>query len=205
MSQASTVDTATTDGNPPGGDAKDRDARFNLEVSAAVTVLATLLGVFNVKGGNITQAMGQEQSKAVDAWAYFQAKSTKQHVAENTLQVLRLEKLKGNPAEFNAALEQEIAALRAKIETLNKEKEQIKVQAEEHEKNYEALNYRDDQFDMAEAGIDIAIAMLGVSSLTGKRWMAILAGLVGLFGAISGTAGFFALKFHPDLVAQWLG
>ncbi|MBF0627191.1 MAG: DUF4337 domain-containing protein [Magnetococcales bacterium] len=192
--------------NPDSREGDNPDARFNFVVSAAVTLLATLLGVFNVKDGNIAQAMSQEQSKAVDSWAYFQAKSTKQHVGENTLQLMQIEQSRaGNTAAFNAALEEKIAALQAQIKVWNQEKEQIKKQAEEHEKNYESLNYRDDQFDMAEASIDIAIAMLGVSSLTNRRWMAMLAGVFGGFGMLAGVAGFFEWEFHPQVIAQWLG
>ncbi|MEO5348236.1 MAG: DUF4337 domain-containing protein [Magnetococcus sp. YQC-3] len=203
MADTNSSASTTTETNRP--EETDPDGRFNLVISTAVTVLATLLGIFNVKDGNITQAMSQEQSKTVDSWAYYQAKSTKQHVAENTLNLMRLEKVKtGHSPAFGTALDAEIAALQTRIEVLIKEKEQIKKQAEDHEKNYDALNYRDDQFDIAEAGIDIGIAMLGVSGMTRSRWMALLAGVFGLFGAAVGLAGFFELPFHPNVIAQWL-
>jgi hypothetical protein len=33
--------------------------------------------------------MQQAQVKAVDQWAYYQAKGTKQHIAENTAELLQ--------------------------------------------------------------------------------------------------------------------
>ncbi|MEO5344748.1 MAG: DUF4337 domain-containing protein [Magnetococcus sp. YQC-9] len=66
-------------------------------------------------------------------------------------------------------------------------------------------SYRDDQFDMAEAGIEIAIALLSISALTRRRWLTGVASVFALFGVATGLAGFFGLPFHPDLVAQWLG
>ncbi|MBF0160792.1 MAG: DUF4337 domain-containing protein [Magnetococcales bacterium] len=203
MSPADSSDAAPS--APACAPEHDPDARFNWGVSIAVTLLATLLGVLNVTGGNTAQAMSQEQSKAVGAWNYFQAKSTKQHLAEHTLQSMRLEQLRGgHSAEFRAALESQIAALHTQIATLVTEKEQIKEQAEGHEKQYTVLNARDDQFDVAEASINIALALLGISGVMRARWMLIPSFLVGLIGVVSGVAGFLELPWHFTRIAQWL-
>jgi 2-methylcitrate dehydratase PrpD len=52
--------------------------RLNHVIAALVAVLATMMALFNVKDGNIVQAMAQAQARTVDSWTYFQAKSTKQ-------------------------------------------------------------------------------------------------------------------------------
>ena len=57
------------------------DSRLNSIVAILVALAATLMGLDNIKDGNITQAMAQAQTRAVDAWSFYQAKSTKQNLA----------------------------------------------------------------------------------------------------------------------------
>src|SRR5437762_12240175 len=58
--------------------------RLNMAVALAVAILATFMGITKVKDDNIVQAMLQAKSDAVDYWSEFQAKSTKQHLAQVT-------------------------------------------------------------------------------------------------------------------------
>src|SRR5689334_15291287 len=60
-----------------------RESRFNSVVAAMVAVTATCMALGNVKDGNVVQAMQQAQASGIDAWSYFQAKSTRQHLAES--------------------------------------------------------------------------------------------------------------------------
>ncbi|MBF0263410.1 MAG: DUF4337 domain-containing protein [Magnetococcales bacterium] len=182
------------------------ESRFNFLIAALTAVLATMLGVFNVKDGNIAQAMGQHQAQAVDTWAHYQFKNVKQHMAENMVATLNLDKARGGFSEaYRVLIEERIAHYQAEASRYGSEKEEIRERAEGHEKAYEDLNYRDDQFDMAEAGIEIAIALLSISALTRRRWLAGVATVFALFGVATGLAGFFGLAFHPDIVAGWLG
>ncbi|MBF0613665.1 MAG: DUF4337 domain-containing protein [Magnetococcales bacterium] len=185
--------------------AAEAESRFNMRVAALAAILATLLGVFNVKDGNIAQSMAQHQAHAVDSWAHYQFKNVKQHLAENMVDSLTLEQAKGNPsAEYRLLLTEKIAHFQSEGQRYGREKEEIRVRAEGHEKEYEALNFRDDQFDMAEAGIEIAIALLSISVLTRRRWLFGVALVFAGFGIATGLSGFFGWSFHPDLVAQWL-
>ena len=85
-----------------------------------------------------------------------------------------------------------------------KEKEDIKKQAEDAQKEYDRLNVHDDQFDMSEAALSIAIALLGVSALTRKKWLVAVAVLFAAFGVLMGTAGFLGWNLHPDAFAKFL-
>ena len=82
--------------------------------------------------------------------------------------------------------------------------EEIKAQAEGYEHRYEALNVRHDQFDLAEAAISVAIALLGVTALTGKRWLLGIAGVFLGFGVLFGLAGFLNWNIHADALVSWL-
>ena len=75
--------------------AEQASDRLNRVISVLVAVLATVMALFNVKDGNIVQAMAQAQARGVDAWSYYQAKSTKQSLAENMLDQLTFERERG--------------------------------------------------------------------------------------------------------------
>jgi len=61
------------------------DESLNNLLSIVVALVATLLGLCNVKDGNIVQNMAKTQAEAIDTWSYYQAKSIKQALAEGTV------------------------------------------------------------------------------------------------------------------------
>jgi hypothetical protein len=191
------------------GDAveKGKESRLNTMVAVAVSLSATFTALCNVKDGNIVQAMQQAQANGVDAWAYYQAKSTKQTIAEGMVDQLELERDLGAAAtpEAKALLDKKIATYRAKAKQYETEKAEIKAQAEGYQKEYDRLNVHDDQFDMAEASLSISIALFGVTALTQKRWLLYVAGVFSVFGFVMGLAGFLHKNLHPDFLAKLLG
>src|SRR3954465_5158869 len=72
------------------------NSKINALVALFVAITATFMAICNVKDGNIVQAMDQAQAHAIDAWSYFQAKSTKQSIAENTLELLKAQRSPAN-------------------------------------------------------------------------------------------------------------
>lgn len=184
---------------------RESEDRMNAVIAAMVAILATIVAVFNVKDGNITQAMAQEQAKAIDAWTYYQAKSTKQTIAEATLEQFVLEQERHTADSMRQAqLARQISTYTAKIARYEQEKESIRSEAIGHEQHYDALNNRDDQFDAADAALSIAIALLGISALTRQRWLVGVATLFSVVGLASGFAGFFELSFKLEFLAKFL-
>lgn len=172
-------------------------SKINSFVALFVAITATFMAICNVKDGNIVQAMDQAQAHYIDSWSYFQAKSTKQSNAENTLELIKLQKLPGSDT-----LIKKYEALIARYE---KEKAEIKGQAEGYQKAYDDINLFDDQFDMTEALLTISIAMFGISALTQKKWLLGFASGVSLLGIIFGLAAFFKISLHSDFISRILG
>src|SRR6195952_1377782 len=71
-------------------------SKINSRIALFVAITATFMALCNVKDGNVVQAMSQAQAHAIDSWSYFQAKSTKQSIAENSLEILKLQKSAGS-------------------------------------------------------------------------------------------------------------
>jgi hypothetical protein len=180
-----------------------RPSRLNASVALTVALLSTVMGVCKVKDDNIVQAMQQAQADKVDHWAFYQARNLREELARATAVQLRLQagsKSVAERTEYEAAI--------ARYETLATEQAQKKAellqQAQQDQQNYDRLNERDDQFDLADAGIAIAIAALAVASLTQAWWLFGLALVPGLFGSFMGIAGLAGWNVHPQLLAGLL-
>ena len=172
-------------------------SKINSLVALFVAITATFMAICNVKDGNIVQSMDQAQAHSIDAWSYYQAKSTKQSNAENTLELIKIQKPPG--------VDTLIKKYEASISRYEKEKAAIKAQAEGYEKAYDDINLFDDQFDMTEALLTISIAMFGISALTQKKWLLGFASGMSLLGIIFGLAAFFKISLHSDFISRILG
>lgn len=172
-------------------------SKINSRVAIFVALTATFMAVCNIKDGNIVQAMSQAQAHSIDSWSYFQAKSTKEAIAENSVELLKEQKLAGS--------EELIKKYQEKIDRYEKEKAVIKQQAEGYQKEYDDINVFDDQFDMTEALLSISIAMFGITALTQKRWLLYFAGSVSLIGFILGVTAFMKIALHSDFLSKILG
>ena len=179
-------------------------SQFNSWVAILVALTAVMMGLCNVKDGNVVQAMDRAQAHEVDTWSYFQSKSTKQHIAENMADLVDLQ-LATAPAAARAALESHLNKYRRQAETYAAEKDSIQRAAVALGEQYEALNVHDDQFDLADASFSIAVALYGISALTRRRWLLFMGLAATLFGAWSGLCGFMGWAFHPGWLSGWLG
>ena len=180
---------------------------LNAVVAISVAITATFTALCNVKKGNVVEAMARAQASGIDAWAYYQAKGTKLNIAESALDSLRIQRetTPGLTSEGREFIERKLGDYAEKIRRYEVEKEEIKRKAEGFHEHYEVLDARHDQFDMAEALASIAIALLGLTALTQKKWLFYLAwGFAGV-GIVLGLAGFIGLGLHPDFLARALG
>jgi hypothetical protein len=186
---------------------RGRESRLNGQIALFVAVIATFVALCNVKDGNVVQAMQQAQAKSIDQWAYYQSKSTKQNIAENTAEVFKvqMEMAGALKPDQRARMESRITEQLRLVKKYESEKEVIRREAEQSGRDYDAMNVHDDQFDLAEACLSVAIALAGVTALTRKRWLFGIAIVFAGIGMLFGLAGFFHWQLHSDLMARLLG
>ena len=187
----------------PVDNKEGRLSRLNAAVALSVALLGTVMGVCKVKDDNIVQAMQQAQADKIDHWAFYQARNLREEVAKATLVQLRLQ-APSQPAGERQRYADAIAQYEKLAADQAQKKEELRVQAGKDQELYDALNYRDDQFDLADAAISIAIALLAVASLTEAWGLYALAMVPGVFGTLMGIAGLAGWKFHPTALAQLL-
>jgi hypothetical protein len=194
--------TEILDDVPPSGDRK-----LDRKVALTVALLASFMGVCKVKDDNIVQAMQQAQADKIDHWAFYQARNLRQEQAHTTLLQLRLAAL-SRPADEQAAHRADYAAAIGELETLEadqaKKKDAVQAQAKQDQATYDALNYRDDQFDLSDAALALALSLLAVTTLTRQRWLYLAALVPTGVGVFYGAAGLFGLPFHPAWLTGWL-
>ena len=178
-------------------------AWLNPAVAITVALLATFMGICKVKDDNIVQSMQQAQADKLDHWQFYQARNVREEVAKSTLTQLRLQAM-FVPPKAAAAYQEQIAAYELLAKEQHQKKEELKAQAEKDQTTYDALNFKDDQFDLSDALIAIAISLLAVASLTQLPWLFVLALLPSGFGVLMGLSGLIGLGIHPDALIKLL-
>ncbi len=176
---------------------------LNMRVAIAVALLATFMGICKVKDDNICQAMQQAQANKVDHWGYYQARNIREEIARSTMVQLRLAAAGKAPAE-QAGYTEAIAEYQKIADEQKKKKEETRAQAEQDQKDYDAANFRDDQFDLSDALLAIAIAMFAVTTLTRQRWLFFAAVVPTAFGVFMGLSGLLGWPFHPTALIALL-
>ena len=177
--------------------------RLNNWVAISVAIISVFMAITKVKDDNIVQAMLQTKADAVDSWNEYQSKKLKQHLAELGLnQVKALQEVAGGKGSVELASQRK--EYREAIVRYQAEEIVLNKKAKGFEKQYDDLNFRDDQFDLSDATLSISLAMLAIAALTGKRRLLALAWVFAGFGLLLGMAGLLELSLHPAFLVKML-
>jgi hypothetical protein len=178
-------------------------ARLSTWVAITVALLATFLGICKVKDDNIVQAMQQAEADKLDHWAFYQARNIREEIAKAAEAQLKLTAASA-PESQKAVYQEAIANYEKLAADQNQKKTQLQTQAEQDQQKYDALNYRDDQFDLSDALLALSISLLAVTALTHKRWLYWLALIPTFGGVLMGLAGLLGWHLHPDALSRLL-
>lgn len=178
-------------------------ATLNTRVAITVAILATFMGVCKVKDDNIVQAMQQAQANKIDHWAFYQARNIREELANATVVQLQLAAIGAAPGA-KPQYDEAIAHYQALAKEQGRKKEEIKIQADQDQKDYDAFNFRDDQFDLSDALLAIAISLLAVTALTRKPWLYLIALLPTALGIVMGLSGLIGWSIHPAALVNLL-
>ena len=180
-----------------------KNAWINPAVAVSVALLATFMGICKVKDDNIVQGMQQAQADKIDHWGYYQARNIREEIAKSTLTLLRLQAA-DRPADKQGPYQEAIAQYEQLAKDQASKKDELKKQADKDQQTYDALNFRDDQFDLSDALIAIAISLLALASLTQLWWLFGIAMVPAGFGVVMGLAGLLGWGIHPGTLISWL-
>lgn len=183
--------------------AEDRsEKRLENLVGFCVVLLATFMGICNVKAGNIGQKMQKLEVERNDLWAWYQARNIRIAVYEATADELSVPVGNETPAS-QTVREATAKKYRDNAARQEKEKGEQKAAAESAKEELEELGKKDDQFDLCEASLAIALALMGVTVLLKRKWMFVFALLPATFGVFMGIAGFIGMDTNVGPI-KWM-
>ena len=146
------------------------------QIAVVTAIIATVGAIFSYMGGATQANAGLlkndaaiRKTEASNQWNYFQAKSTKQSLAEVSRDLA--------PADRQAFYQ-------AKIDRYEKEKNEIKTEAErieaaakEADKQSEVQMHQHHRWAQATTVLQVSIALAAIALLTRKKWLEL-----GMFG-----------------------
>ena len=158
-------------------------------VALTTTILAVCAGLSTLKGGGNSTKTQLLTTQEANKWSYFQAKSIKQHVSETQKDLFEVMAAANPEAANNEVLKRKIASLDSNITRYNKEKSEIKKDAESLTVKQEEFKKHSANFGLATMILQIAIMLSSISALLKRKslWYGGMAlGLIGVFYMING-------------------
>jgi len=178
-------------------------AQLNTWVAISVALLATFLGICKVKDDNIVQAMQQAQANKIDSYTWYQARNIREEVANSTVAQLKILQVSASP-QAQSVIQDEIKTYQGLAQDQETKKKIQQTDADKADQVYNELNFHDDQFDLSDAMLALAISMLAVTALTQKRWLFYIAMAPTFFGVLMGLAGLLSWHIHPNFLTRLL-
>jgi len=178
-------------------------ARLNSMVAISVALLATFMAICKVKDDNIVQAMQQAQADKIDNYSWYQARNIREEVANATLTQLKLAQASA-PSQLHDMYDEQIKTYQALVQDQDEKKKVQQADADKADRTYNELNFHDDQFDLSDAMLALAISLLAVTALTQKRWLFMIAMVPTFFGVLMGVAGLLSWHIHPNFLTRLL-
>lgn len=186
--------------------------RFRSRAALLIAMLAAVLAIGGMGGGNATDDMISSNISAGATWAFFQAKNVRQTAYE-----IRIEEIDGSlidtglPTERRARLERlraDYAAIVARYENepdaeapadplRGEGKTQIRARAEQFEAQFEIASKKDNNFDLAEVCLQLGLVLGSVAILALNRAVLLASAGLGIAGGLLTLNGFLLLVPLP--------
>jgi hypothetical protein len=144
---------------------------LNQKIALMTAILATVGALISYQSGSAqNEAMFLKnegilkQAEASDQWSFYQAKSTKRHIAEAVADLATSVEVKSKYLGEQAKQAQEMVEVQHKATTLQAESRRLNEASEAKLKPHE-------RFALALTFIQIGIALAAITVLTKKRWL----------------------------------
>lgn len=165
---------------------QDAEEHFRSRVALIIAVLATLLAVASLGGGNVSEEVVNANIHASDTWAFYQAKNIRQtslNLAADEMEAMLLASGASIGAEARRHIEAKVAKYRATSARYDDEpdpdapadslrgegKKQLRARAASFEARRDRAQEQDASFDYASVLFQIAIVLGSVAILALSR------------------------------------
>ena len=172
----------------------ERGGRY---VALLIAILAAVLALVEVSGGNAEQEANKSNVDAANLWAFYQAKTIRRSNLQQLAEFVELE-LPDMPPERAERARKRLEAWKATAEryetepSTNEGRRELVVRAKAAEATRDKALAADDMFDFATAALQLAIVLASASIVIGILWLTWLAGVFGIVGVVFAMLGWLA-------------
>ena len=175
----------------------DKDER-NKWIGVYIGVLAVLLAICGVGGGNATKDATRTNIEAANTWAFFQAKNMRRNAVQlaATELELSLAAQAGLPADVRKQFEDKIKDYRAQVQLLTTDPvrkeglDELFTKAKALEVDRDLALRKDPYFDWSQALLQIGIVLASVHLIIGNMTLLGLSGGLSILGVLLMINGF---------------
>jgi hypothetical protein len=152
-------------------------------ITVTMAILAVLVAAVSLLGHRAHTEVLLFQTKASDQWAYYQAKSIRQHSYEVFLDELSVFGAK-DPVQAGRVQEK----YSKELERYRDEQKEIQAEARKSEEERDSESRRANRFDLGEGLLEASLVITSITLLTRKKFFWGLGMLLGAIGlAIAAT------------------
>jgi hypothetical protein len=180
-------------------DVAGRGGRY---IALLISVLAAMLALVEVSGGNAEQDATTNNIAAANLWSFYQAKTIRRSNLEQLAELVELELPDLAPDRAERARNR-LAAWRATAERYDSEpatnegRKELAARAKAAEAARDRALAADNMFDYGSALLQLGIVVASASIVVGIPWLALLGGGFGVLALGFALLGWFA----PTLIA----
>jgi hypothetical protein len=185
-------------------EAKELD--LDRRVAVYIAVLAVLLSICSVGGGNSTKDSTRTNIQASDTWAFYQAKHQRQTAYKLAAEGLQLRLVEpGLPDATRKEIEKKLAAYDAEIAHLESDpqkgegKKELAAKAKGFEKDRDTALQQDPYFDYAQAFLQIGVVLASASIVLKNSSLLWGSGFLSFLGFLLMVNGFTLAVSIPFL------
>ena len=174
---------------PPAGSRSEREAKLKDKAGMVISVFALLLAVNSWYGGNLSSKTLNNTISANNVWAFYQAKSIKQTLAEQSLDDATFRKDAEKMAKLQAKIdryESDPKSGEGKVELMAKAK-QLEADRDEAKKRSPWIGYASTMYQLSIVVLSASILAVSMSMF----WGSFLVAGLGILLSAQGVFLFF--------------
>jgi hypothetical protein len=160
-------------------------------VALTTTVLAVCAAISALRGGVYSTRVQVSTTRESSHWSHFQAKSIKEHAIELHRDQLELLRLEARTPEAHLLANERLAKASAELARYDREKNEIKAEAERIQVDEDKLKRHAGAFGLAVMLLQIAIMLSSVGALMKKPIMWVVGLAFGALGLAYMANGFW--------------
>jgi hypothetical protein len=163
-------------------------------VALTTTIIAVCAALSTLKGGSNSTKTQLLTTQETNKWSYFQSKSVKQHICEEQKMMLEIEKLKNPNPETLELINKNLEITTQDIARYDKEKAEIKIEAEAQNKLGSDFKEHAGSFHIATMFLQICIMLSSVGVLIKRKilwYVGVILGFIGILYMVNGFLAWF--------------